>query len=388
MCYNNMNNNVLDERKGNSGLIVDIVTVNFFDWDGDKMYKGGAERYVYDLACLFRGMGHRVRIVQCSNRPFKKVYRGIDVIGTGFGNREDVESNSRKFADYCSSADLVIVSPLELACEMKGMLVIGINHGVGFDGDWNVYPAKYKSSYDVYMHALENVKCCVCVDTNFINWTRTISYELSLKECYIPNYYDEKIFFGRKRRWHKDKKVRFIYPRRICEARGYDLVIEATEQLLPYYSEKLQIDFIGQIDEPDVKERMDSIIQKYPDNVRLREYNMEEMGQAYEGADVSLIPTKFSEGTSLSCIESMASGVAVIATNVGGLPNLVIDRFNGLMVSPDAKEIADAMRVLIDDAKLRKTMGRNGSAVAKIAFSKRKWEDGWKKVIEKSISGF
>ena len=40
------------------------------------------------------------------------------------------------------------------------------------------------------------------------------------------------------------------------------------------------------------------------------------MSQAYKQADISIIPTVHSEGTSLSCLESQACGNAVLATNV------------------------------------------------------------------------
>jgi len=36
---------------------LDIVNVNFFDWNGEIVYKGGAERYVCDLAVLLRSRG-------------------------------------------------------------------------------------------------------------------------------------------------------------------------------------------------------------------------------------------------------------------------------------------------------------------------------------------
>ena len=38
---------------------VDIININFYDWDGKTVYKGGAERYVYDLACLLKRLGYK-----------------------------------------------------------------------------------------------------------------------------------------------------------------------------------------------------------------------------------------------------------------------------------------------------------------------------------------
>ena len=58
------------------------------------------------------------------------------------------------------------------------------------------------------------------------------------------------------------------------------------------------------------------------------------MPQVYRYADIVLIPTKAAEGTSLSCLEAMASGRAVIAGCVGGLSDLIVDGYNGLLLRP------------------------------------------------------
>ena len=49
----------------------------------------------------------------------------------------------------------------------------------------------------------------------------------------------------------------------------------------------------------------------------------------------------------------MACGCAVVATNVGGLCNLVINNFNGLLVNPNPEEISDAITRLVDNKELR-----------------------------------
>ena len=46
----------------------------------------------------------------------------------------------------------------------------------------------------------------------------------------------------------------------------------------------------------------------------------EKMPAIYQGADICVIPSIGSEATSLACLEALASGCAVVATNVGGLP--------------------------------------------------------------------
>lgn len=364
---------------------VDIINVNFYDWDGRIVFKGGAERYVYDLAVLLKSMGYKPRILQCSNVPFVKHYNGIDVVGTGFGDKSSMRRNSIMYNYYCKDAELIIASPLELACEIKGAPVIGVNHGINFDSEWNKYNSKYPYLHDEHMDALTNVVSCICVDTNFINWTRTQDYDLALKEKYIPNYFDQKQFARSSVREKRDM-VTFVYPRRLYSARGFDITVRAFERILPKYKDKIILTFVGQVDNEEVKDDLERIMNAYPKNVFHYEYSMEEMPKAYKEADVVLVPTRYSEGTSLSCIEGMASGAAVIVTDVGGLPNLVIDGYNGVIISPTVDELAMAVEEMIRKPTWRTEIAANGLAVAKKAFTKTKWEESWKQEIKKVMA--
>lgn len=72
--------------------------------------------------------------------------------------------------------------------------------------------------------------------------------------------------------------------------------------------------------------------------------------------DVFVLPS-FAEGTPNGIIEAMAHGVPVIATNVGGIPDIV-DAESGILVPPgDAAALADAMATLANDPKRRNEMG-------------------------------
>ena len=100
--------------------------------------------------------------------------------------------------------------------------------------------------------------------------------------------------------------------------------------------------------------------------------------------DIAVVPTTGSEGTSLSLLEAMASGCAVVCTNVGGMTNIVLSGYNGLMISPEEDELFDALATLIEDASLRARLQSNAYTCAKEAFSLKRWQDCWEKVIERS----
>lgn len=66
------------------------------------------------------------------------------------------------------------------------------------------------------------------------------------------------------------------------------------------------------------------------------------------------------EGVSLTILEAMAAALPVIATPVGGNPEVVIDQETGLLVASDASAIADAMAHLAGNPQRRRAMGDAG----------------------------
>lgn len=75
-------------------------------------------------------------------------------------------------------------------------------------------------------------------------------------------------------------------------------------------------------------------------------------------------------------------GKAVIATNVGGLTNLIIDGYNGLLIHPSREYLTQALRFLIDHPRERLRLGANAAATAR-AFDRRLWEARWRQYISK-----
>ncbi|MFL6548524.1 MAG: glycosyltransferase [Povalibacter sp.] len=77
-----------------------------------------------------------------------------------------------------------------------------------------------------------------------------------------------------------------------------------------------------------------------------------------EASDVFVLPS-YAEGVPMAMLESMAYGLPVITTAVGGIPDLVRDQAQGLIVQPgDVQQITDALRTLIEDESLRLKLGR------------------------------
>jgi glycosyltransferase involved in cell wall biosynthesis len=75
---------------------------------------------------------------------------------------------------------------------------------------------------------------------------------------------------------------------------------------------------------------------------------------------VSVLPT-LSEGLSNTVLESMAAGVPVVATDVGGNPEAVQHGVSGLLVPPrDSEALACAIGVLLENRELAANLGQAG----------------------------
>lgn len=85
-----------------------------------------------------------------------------------------------------------------------------------------------------------------------------------------------------------------------------------------------------------------------------------ELPALYEWADVFVLSSR-REGLPVVLVEALASGLAVVSTNVGGIPELIRDGVEGFLVPPgDSSALAGAV-VRLRDPQLRRQMGRRGT---------------------------
>lgn len=86
----------------------------------------------------------------------------------------------------------------------------------------------------------------------------------------------------------------------------------------------------------------------------------EQLYNQYRLADVVVVPSRWDNSPNV-VYEAMASGKAVVASRVGGIPELVIEGKTGLLVEPDnPDELAGALIQLLRHGQLRREMGNAG----------------------------
>jgi glycosyltransferase involved in cell wall biosynthesis len=97
---------------------------------------------------------------------------------------------------------------------------------------------------------------------------------------------------------------------------------------------------------------------------------VEDLVSAYADLDIVAL-TSLNEGTPVSLIEAMASARPVVATDVGGVRDVVEDGASGLLVAPnDVDSFASKLAELMNDAAKRKILGSRGRVAVMERYSK------------------
>jgi L-malate glycosyltransferase len=94
------------------------------------------------------------------------------------------------------------------------------------------------------------------------------------------------------------------------------------------------------------------------------------------------------EAFGLVLIEAMACRLPIVATRVGGVPDIVRHGQTGFLVSPGAPDqLADAMHSLIHDRELREEMARQAQCLALQEFSAERYADRYHNVYQALLHG-
>jgi glycosyltransferase involved in cell wall biosynthesis len=88
--------------------------------------------------------------------------------------------------------------------------------------------------------------------------------------------------------------------------------------------------------------------------------NQDRIRTLYAAADVFAI-VSFAEGIPVVLMEAMAMGIPCVSTRIAGIPELIRDGIDGLLVAPsDMEELEEALVRLMDDEALRLRLGTSG----------------------------
>ncbi len=148
--------------------------------------------------------------------------------------------------------------------------------------------------------------------------------------------------------------IRILMVGRLAEGKGFDVLLDAAESI--DYPD-LSIIIVG--DGPLRNHLESEIIDRgLIDNVFLLGYR-EDIPSIMAASDIFVLPS-YREGTPLVIYEAMAAGLPVIATNIAGIPEQIIDDQSGYLIpTGNSKELCSAIDLLVKKRQKRRSFGRN-----------------------------
>ncbi len=182
----------------------------------------------------------------------------------------------------------------------------------------------------------------------------------------ITNGIDTTSYFPGKKRIFGDQRVRALSVARLVKRKGLKTMLRAMARVR---AAQATLDVAG--DGPLLDELKQLAVELGMESkVKfLGALGRDELKRAYQRADFFILPS-LSESFSMSLLEAMASGLPVIASNVGGIPELVNPDENGILVAPgDAEALSTAVERMARSPRLRKIYGDNNRAKVEAQYS-------------------
>lgn len=150
-------------------------------------------------------------------------------------------------------------------------------------------------------------------------------------------------------------KFKFIHVGRFSDQKNHIMILHAFRELVKEGLD-VQLNLIG--DGPlinDCKNKCHSLgIDNHVTFLGLRT----DVHDLLSTSDCFILPSKY-EGMPISLIEAMGTGLPVIVTDVGGMPDMIKNNYSGLVIDPSKESLIKAMKQIIHNSNLREVLGKN-----------------------------
>lgn len=182
---------------------------------------------------------------------------------------------------------------------------------------------------------------------------------------------------------HTNKKIKFLFLSNMIVNKGVIVLLDACTQL---YSKgfDFECDFIGapssQLSAADIEREI--FMRGLQNNVYYHGpiYDKKKC-EFFQNADIFILPS-FDECFPLVILEAMAYSLPIISTNVGGIPDIVINKLNGLIIEPNNQlQLENAMNELLTNKESISVLGRNSRRLYEESYTEDLFNERFVNVI-------
>lgn len=346
------------------------------------LYGSGSGAYVRRLSVTLARQGHQVAIVCPDNRELSglRIYEvklPFMAVFTGHPEHKKAKLYSQLTGDELNKIQSAFMSSIIKAVEDFQPDVIHVHHASNLSWVANYIKAVFQIHYVVTSHNTDVINAVL--DKRYIPLTQdalrradiitAVSkntrerlleiigkgiVNLARKTKVVTCGVDVKNFPNKgpvneiNRRFHLSGKKVVLYSGKITSIKGVDIFIKAAVK----FKDAI---FVVMGEGGELKE-MKSLAKGYK-NVVFTGYLGEKdrllINQLYRRADIVAIPSTMSEGIPLSALEAMSAGAVVIASNIGGIPTVIKNMKNGILIQPrSVSSIVKAIETIFSNDKL------------------------------------
>ncbi len=174
----------------------------------------------------------------------------------------------------------------------------------------------------------------------------------------------------------------FLYIGRLSKEKGVNYLLEAVKDL----PRNIKFKIVGTgAEEKALKEY---VLSNQLDNVEFLGFkNREEITAIYQNCIATILPCNWFEIFGMTNIESFINGKAVIASNIGGIPEIVEDNVNGLLFEPgNVEELKNCILKYWNNPELAVEHGENGYQKAITQYTEERYYKELIKVYEEVLN--
>lgn len=159
-------------------------------------------------------------------------------------------------------------------------------------------------------------------------------------------------------------QTKILHVGRFAPQKNHEMMVEAFADVVRDYPH-CELDLVGDGD------LVNSVRQKVTElGIKEKVHFLKLLDNVYEKmseSDIFILPSKY-EGMPISLIEAMATGLPIVATAVGGVPDMIENGKSGILVGVSKEEIAKGLVMLIEDTTLRENVSQ-GAKERAVQFS-------------------
>lgn len=370
---------------------------------GDEKYNkryvcGGVEIVAYQLALSMSQRNHKITVFTTSIDSKDSIERFENITVYRYGTKFQMLNRNISFSMLLKplkhDVDIVhlhaTASPLDLLSALLYAKKKNKPMVLTYHGDVNVVHDEFSYKVAVYFYnklidkLLSYANVIISPSEYYIEESRFLR-KCRAKIVVIPNGINIEEFDIPYSKEECRRKVGLSTNENIIlfvgvlhQHKGPDVLIKAMPKIIKEIP-NVKIIFVGKVGVKGNLEELEMLSKKLgvKKNVKFAGFVEESLKTLYyKAADVFCLPSVTThESFGIVSLEAMAYGIPAVASKIGGIPDVVKDEENGLLVPPrDSEALADAIIYLLENDDVREKMGKSG---------RKKVEDySWEKIAK------